>query len=63
MDLDRARAVDDVARVIVDSAKVDIDFLKVTGQSSAGFLDSQEDDQSQAGLPPGITGIRWHVLK
>lgn len=52
-----------MARVIVDSAKVDIDFLKVTGQSSAGFLDSQEDDQSQAGLPPGITGIRWHVLK
>jgi hypothetical protein len=31
MDLARARAVADVARVIVDSAKIEVDFLKVTG--------------------------------
>lgn len=39
MDLDRARAVADVAKVIVDSAKVEVDFLKVTGAShSTNFL-------------------------
>lgn len=39
MDLDRARAVADVARVIVDTAKVENDFLKVTGASqSTDFL-------------------------
>ncbi len=39
MDLARARAVADVSRVIVDSAKVEVDFLKVTGGlRSTGFL-------------------------
>lgn len=31
MDLARARAIADVARVVVDSAKVEVDFLKTTG--------------------------------
>lgn len=39
MDLDRARAVADVARVIVESAKVEVAFLKTTGALSAtGFI-------------------------
>lgn len=39
MDLDRARAVADVAKVLVDSAKVEVDFLRVTGAlNSTGFL-------------------------
>ena len=39
MDLDRARAVADVARVIVESAKVEVDFMKVTGAATgSGFL-------------------------
>lgn len=39
MDLDRARAVADVAKVIVDSAKVEVQFLQVTGaMRSTGFL-------------------------
>lgn len=39
MDLDRARAIADVAKVIVESAKVEVNFLKVTGgTNSTGFL-------------------------
>lgn len=39
MDLDRARAVADVARVLIESAKVEVDFLKVTGAlRSTDFL-------------------------
>ena len=39
MDLERARAVADVAKVIVESAKVEVDFLKVTGAiRSTDFL-------------------------
>jgi len=39
MDLDRARAVADVARVIVESAKVEVAFLKTTGAvNGSGFL-------------------------
>lgn len=44
MDLDRARAVATVARVIVDSAKVEVEFLKVTGTvRSTGFLPDADD--------------------
>lgn len=39
MDIDRAKAVADVARVIVESAKVEVDMLKVTGErSGTGFI-------------------------
>lgn len=44
MDLKRAQAVADVARVIVESAKVEVDFLKVTGQlKSTDFLPAEDD--------------------
>lgn len=44
MDLDRARAVADVAKVIVESAKVEVNFLKVTGAAkSTGFLPDGDD--------------------
>ncbi len=44
MDLDRARAVADVARVIVDSAKVEVAFLNVTGsRRGTGFLPDGEE--------------------
>jgi hypothetical protein len=39
MDIDRARAIADVAKVIVDSAKVEVEFTKATGYAMpSGFL-------------------------
>lgn len=41
MDIDRARAVSDVAKVLIDSAKVEVEFLKVTGTfDGSGFIES-----------------------
>jgi hypothetical protein len=34
MDIARAKAVADVARVIVESAKVEVDYVRATGQES-----------------------------
>lgn len=34
MDVDRARAVAQVASVLVDSAKVEVDYIKATGSTS-----------------------------
>lgn len=49
MDLDRARAVADVARVIVDSAKVEVHFLKVTGAiRSTNFLPDGDEQPAPA---------------
>jgi len=62
MEIDRARAVADVARVLVDSAKVEVDYLKATGQANADFLEQQPLTE---GSPPspGIIGVRRHVLR
>lgn len=38
MEPDRARAVAQVASVLVDTAKVEVDFLKVTGADKSQFL-------------------------
>lgn len=43
MELDRARAIADVAKVLVASAKVEVDFLKVTGAlRSTDFLPAED---------------------
>lgn len=45
MDIERAKAVADVARVIVDSAKVEVQFLQVTGGlKSTGFLPEDAEE-------------------
>lgn len=36
MEIERARAIADVAKVIVDSAKVEVDYVKATGAQAAG---------------------------
>jgi hypothetical protein len=51
LDLDRAKAIADVARVIVDSAKVEVHFLQVTGAlKSTDFL-PDGDGPTVAALP------------
>lgn len=49
MDLDRAKAVADVARVVIDSAKVEVHFLEVTGAiKSTGFLPEAAEGHGDA---------------
>lgn len=59
MEPDRARAVAQVAQVAVDTARVEIDYLKLTGQDHSTFL---QLDTQQSALPNGITGITRHRL-
>lgn len=40
MDIDRARAVADVAQVMINSAKVEVEFMKVTGGTGSGFIEN-----------------------
>jgi len=49
MELDRAKTIADVARAIVESAKVEVDFLKVTGaMRSSDFLPTEEPEKRPA---------------
>lgn len=49
MEPDRARAVAQVAGVLVDTAKVEIDYIKATGADRSDFL---EGKPGTVGLPP-----------
>ena len=42
MDIERARAVASVASVLVDTAKVENEYLKLTGQDRSGFMEAPE---------------------
>lgn len=51
MDIERAKAVAQVATVLVDTAKVENEYLKITGQVSSGFLEPAES--APPALPQG----------
>lgn len=44
MDIERAKAVATVASVLVDTAKVENEYLKLTGQDRSNFLETAPDD-------------------
>ena len=48
MDVDRARAVAQVASVLVDTAKVEVDYIKATGGERSDFMEASS--QSVPGL-------------
>lgn len=69
MEPDRARAVAQVASVLVDTAKVEVDYLRATGQQKAGFLEEPPTVTTPVlsnGLPfpaNGISSVTRHTLK
>lgn len=60
MDLDRARAIADVARVVVESAKAEVHFLQVTGRSDGGtgFIPLADPQPRQLSAVAGQNGQR-----
>lgn len=57
MDIETAKAISDISQVIVNSAKVEVDYAKATGSKGSGFLGKAEE------LPQGITGITQHRIR
>lgn len=57
MDIDRARAVADTAQVIINTAKAEIDYLRVTGGKGSGFI-----PEAPVKLPAGTSSPRPGVL-
>lgn len=55
MDLDRAKAIADVAQVIINTAKAENDFMKISGKSDgSGFI---------VPVPRLPVGVTVHKLK
>ena len=38
IDIERVRAINDVAQTLVNTAKAEIDYMKVTGGTGSGFI-------------------------
>lgn len=56
LDVERAKMIGELSQVMVNSAKVEVQYAQATGQKGSGFLEAAEQ------LPQGITGIRQHRL-
>lgn len=45
MELDRAKAIAEVAQVIINSAKVEVDYIEATGAKGTGFVPLQDQQR------------------
>lgn len=71
MDLDRAKAVVSVAQTLIESAKVEVDYLRVTGTDNSNFLEpkptrpdlGRTPGQSTPPLSNGVEAVTRHLIK
>ena len=57
--IETAKAISDVSQTIINSARVEVEYAKVTDGGSSTFLGAVPDDA----LPAGVTGITRHRLR
>lgn len=63
IDLDKARTVNEIGKTLIESAKVEVDYLRVTGGGESAFIDAAIGaDNLPEGLPNGITAITRHRI-
>lgn len=58
IDLGKARQINEISKTIVESAKVEVDFLDATGGTESKFIQPKASEA----LPPGITGVTVHRI-
>jgi hypothetical protein len=56
MDIQRAKAIAEVAQVIVDSAKAENDFMKITGSKGSEFIPTAAPELPAPGQPRLVKG-------
>lgn len=65
VDVQQAKVIGELAQVITNTARVEVDYLRATSGDQSPFLAGAHTpaDPPPPALPPGITGIRQHRLK
>lgn len=57
MDLDRAKMIADVAQVLVNAAKVEVEYVRATGKTQGtGFIQLMEPEKPEAEPAPKWVG-------
>lgn len=58
LDIERAKAISGVAQTIINSAKVEVEFVKAIGAEAGGeFFGHQPDAESRRSLPIGVPRV------
>lgn len=55
--VEQAKVASDIGQTIINSAKVEVEFVKATGGTGSGFVPDAEP-----ALPDGVVGITRHRL-
>lgn len=58
MDCERAKAISEVAKVMTETAKVEVDYMRVT----ENITGTEFFEKKPEALPTGITAIRRHKI-
>ena len=59
MDLERAKTIADVAQTIINSAKVEVDFMRLRGDKGSGFV---PEEKQLPGTPEKPRLIRGRAM-
>ena len=60
IDLEKAKAVNEIGKTLIETAKVEVDYLRVTGGGESSFIETAIGADN---LPAGITGVTQHRIK
>lgn len=55
IDLDRARGVNEIAKTLVDTARVEVDFVRATDGDNSAFIAGEKD------VTPALPGQTGHT--
>lgn len=56
--VEQAKAYSEMSQVIINSAKVEVDYIRANNGGETPFLESVGNDS----LPPGVIGVTRHRL-
>lgn len=59
LSVEQAKAISDIGKVVIDSAKVEVDYIKANEGGELPFLDAVGNNN----LPPGVVGRTVHRIK
>lgn len=60
LELDKARAINEIGKTLVDTAKVEVDYLRATGGGESVFIDRAVGGDN---VPEGLTGRTVHRIR
>ena len=61
LELEKARAINDIGKTLIDSAKVEVQYLEAIGGAGESTFIAPEDNQTN--LPAGVVGVTRHRLQ